>query len=50
MNKHHHNHNLPAVYNFIKVFLLAMNKYNLKNMAVFLQDYLNDTRNSMYCQ
>ena len=34
--KHHLNHSLSGVPNFSRVSLLAMNKYNLKNTAVFL--------------
>ena len=43
MNKHHHNRNSPVVHKFIKVSILVMNKCNHKNMALFLQDNLNDT-------
>ena len=50
MNKHHHNRNSPVVQKFIKVSILVMNKCNHKNMALFLQDNLNDTSIFIYLQ
>ena len=46
----HLSHNLSDVPNFSRVPLLAMNKFNLKNTDVLLQDNLNDASNSIYCQ
>ena len=47
--KQYPNHNLLDVSNFSRVPLLAMNKFNLKNTNVLLQDNLNNASNSIYC-
>ena len=45
---YHLSHNLSDVPDFFRVFLLAINKYNLKNTAILLQDNLLHGRNSIY--
>ena len=41
--KHHLNYNLSDVPNFSRVCLLVLNKNDLKNIAVLLQDNINKT-------
>ena len=42
--KHYLSHDLSGVPNFCRVSLLAINNYNLRNEAVFLQDNPDDIK------
>ena len=48
--KNHHDNSLSDVPNFCRASLLTMNKRNLKNTAVLLQDNLYDDRESICFQ
>ena len=48
--KQHLSHNQLHVPNFCRVSLLAMNKFDLKNIAIILQDNQDHEKNSIYFQ
>ena len=48
--KHCLSNDLSGVSNFCRVSLLAINDYNLRNAAVFLQDNPDDDKNYIHFQ